>query len=91
MEKNLVVLAGPTAVGKTACGIHLANHFQTEIISADSRQIYRETTIGTAVPSAEELKQIKHHFIQIDSLENPFHASRYEQEVLERRSVNRSL
>lgn len=83
MRKNLVVLAGPTAVGKTSCGIHLANHFQTEIISADSRQIYRETTIGTAVPSAEELKQVKHHFIQIESLENPFHASRYEQEVLE--------
>ena len=83
MEKNLVVLAGPTAVGKTACGIHLANHFHTDIISADSRQIYRETTIGTAVPSPAELNQVKHHFIQTDSLENPFHASRYEQEVLE--------
>ncbi len=83
MAKNLVVLSGPTAVGKTACGIRLAKHFQTEIISADSRQIYRETTIGTAVPTPEELSQVKHHFIQIVSLEDPYHASRYEQEVLE--------
>jgi len=83
MEKTLVVLAGPTAVGKTACGIKIAEHFQTEIISADSRQIYIETSIGTAVPSAEELKQIKHHFIQAVSLHDPYNASRYEQETLQ--------
>ncbi len=84
MDKTLVVLAGPTAVGKTALGIHLARHFRTEIISADSRQIYRETTIGTAVPSPEELSQVKHHFIQTVSLEDPYHAGRYELEVLKR-------
>jgi len=83
MGKHLVVLAGPTAVGKTACGIRQASHFKTEIVSADSRQIYRETRIGTAVPSPEELSQVRHHFIQTVSLEDPYHASRYEQEVLE--------
>ncbi len=83
MEKTLVVLAGPTAIGKTTCGISLANHFQTEIISADSRQIYRETSIGTAVPSIQELAQVRHHFIQTASINDPYHASRYEQEVLE--------
>ncbi|MEN8157434.1 MAG: tRNA (adenosine(37)-N6)-dimethylallyltransferase MiaA [Bacteroidota bacterium] len=82
MEKTVVVLAGPTAVGKTACGIELAAHFKTEIISADSRQIYRETSIGTAVPSPHELAQVKHHFIQVAPLTDPYHASRYEQEVL---------
>jgi tRNA dimethylallyltransferase len=82
MEKTLVVVAGPTAVGKTACGINLASNFGSEIISADSRQFYRETTIGTAVPSKAELEKVKHHFIQVGSLHDPFHASRYEQEVL---------
>jgi tRNA dimethylallyltransferase len=82
MEKTLVVVAGPTAAGKTACGIELARHFDTEIISADSRQIYRETTIGTAVPTPRELQLVRHHFIQIVSLKDPYHASRYEQEVL---------
>ena len=82
MEKTLVVLAGPTGVGKTACGIELARHFNTEIISADSRQIYRETSIGTAVPSALELQRVKHHFIQRTSLQDAYHASRYEQEVM---------
>jgi tRNA dimethylallyltransferase len=83
MGKTLVILAGPTGVGKTACGIELAKHFNTEIISADSRQIYRETSIGTAVPSAQEMQRVKHHFIQTASLSNPYHASRYEQEVME--------
>ncbi len=82
MEKTLLVLAGPTAIGKTACGIHLARHFNTEIISADSRQIYLETSLGTAVPSAEELSLVRHHFIQSASLEDSYHASRYEQEAL---------
>jgi len=87
MEKTLVVLAGPTAVGKTACGIELAGHYNTEIISADSRQIYLETNIGTAVPSPAELRKVKHHFIHAVSLRDPYDASRYEQEVLERLKV----
>lgn len=87
MEKMLVVLAGPTAVGKTGCGIEIAKHFGTEIISADSRQIYRETTIGTAVPSREELAAIRHHFIQTLSVAEKYNASIYEHQVLERLSL----
>jgi tRNA dimethylallyltransferase len=84
MEKTLLVLGGPTAVGKTACGIMLARHFGTEIISADSRQIYRETSVGTAVPTPEELAAIPHHFIQTISLREDYNASKYEQQVLEK-------
>ena len=82
MRKTLLVIAGPTAAGKTACGISLASEFETEIISADSRQIYRETRIGTAVPGKEELSQVRHHFIQNASVTTPYHASRYEEEVI---------
>ena len=84
MKKTLLVLAGPTAVGKTNCGIAIARHFNTEIISADSRQIYRECTIGTAVPSPEELARVRHHFIQTISVREPFNASMYEMQVLEK-------
>lgn len=83
MTKTLVVLGGPTAVGKTRCGIEVAKHLQTEIVSADSRQIYRETSIGTAVPSPGELNAVRHHFIQRVSLKENYNASRYEHEVLE--------
>ena len=61
--KYLIIVAGPTAVGKTELAIRLAKALKTEIISADSRQIFRELSIGTAKPSDEELNQIKHHFI----------------------------
>ncbi|RLD93266.1 MAG: tRNA (adenosine(37)-N6)-dimethylallyltransferase MiaA, partial [Bacteroidetes bacterium] len=81
---TLVVLAGPTAVGKTTCGLEVARHFGTEIISADSRQIYLETTIGTAVPSPKELALVKHHFIQSISVKEPYNASIYENQVLEK-------
>ena len=84
MENTLLVLAGPTAVGKTGCGIDLARHFGTEIISSDSRQIYRETTIGTAVPSPGELAQVRHHFIQEVSVRDPYNASKFEFQVMER-------
>ena len=70
-------------MGKTRCGIAVAKHLQTEIVSADSRQIYRETSIGTAVPSPEELSAVRHHFIQTVSLKENYNASRYEQEVLD--------
>lgn len=83
MDKTLVVIAGPTAVGKTSCGIQIAEHFGTEIISADSRQIYRETFIGTAVPSAEELAIVNHHFIQSISIKDSYNASTFEHQVLE--------
>ena len=84
MDKTLVVVGGPTASGKTACGIRLARQFGSEIISADYRQLYRETSIGTAVPSPDELAIVPHHFIQCTSLQDPYNASRFEEEVLQR-------
>ncbi len=64
MKNTLIVLLGPTGVGKTDISIDLASLTGSEIISADSRQFYREMRIGTAVPSDEQLKQVRHHFIQ---------------------------
>jgi tRNA dimethylallyltransferase len=83
-NKNLIVLVGPTAVGKTSVGIELARHFQTEIISSDSRQIYREMRIGTAVPSADELTAVKHHFIQTRTVKEYYNASMFEFDVLDK-------
>jgi tRNA dimethylallyltransferase len=62
-KKILLVIVGPTAVGKTALCVDLAKHLQTDIISADSRQFYRELSIGTAKPSVDEQGGVKHHFI----------------------------
>ncbi|MCB0433172.1 MAG: tRNA (adenosine(37)-N6)-dimethylallyltransferase MiaA, partial [Mangrovimonas sp.] len=73
---------GPTAIGKTDLSIKLAKHFQTEIISADSRQFYKEMSIGTAVPSTEELAQAKHHFIQHISVTNSYTVGDFEKEAL---------
>ena len=78
----LVVLTGPTAVGKTALSLQVARHFGTEILSADSRQLYREMRIGTAVPSPTELEQVKHHFIGNLSVHDYYNASRYEEEAI---------
>lgn len=78
----LIAIVGPTAVGKTNMAIQLAKQFNSEIISADSRQIYQEMSIGTAVPSPSELTQIKHHFIQSHTLENEINVGDYEREAL---------
>ena len=71
MSKNkfLIIVGGATATGKTATGIQLAQHFETEILSCDSRQFYREMTIGTAKPTADELAKVPHHFINLLSIE----------------------
>ena len=66
--KTLIVIAGPTAIGKTALAIKVAKYFQAEILSADSRQFYREMSIGTAKPSVDELTEVKHHFINSSSI-----------------------
>ena len=81
-NKILVVIAGPTAVGKTAVGIALAKHFNTEIISADSRQFFKEMTIGTAKPDQEEMQGITHHFINSHSIDEEFNAGQFEADVL---------
>lgn len=81
--KSLIVILGPTGIGKTDLSIDIANEFETEIISSDSRQIYKELKIGTAVPTDEQLKKIKHHFIGNKSIYDYYNASMFEQEVLE--------
>jgi tRNA dimethylallyltransferase len=73
--KKLIVILGPTASGKTALAIKLARHLATEIISADSRQFYKELTIGTAKPSAEELQAVKHYFINTHSIQQDYDAA----------------
>ncbi|WP_372649298.1 tRNA (adenosine(37)-N6)-dimethylallyltransferase MiaA [Draconibacterium sp.] len=83
MPKTLVVITGPTGIGKTEVSIKVAQHFNAEIVSADSRQIFRELNIGTAVPPKEELAAVPHHFIQSHSVEENYNASRYETEALE--------
>ena len=64
MQNTLLVLLGPTGVGKTDISVDIAGRFGTEIISCDSRQFYVEMTIGTAIPSEEQLKKVQHHFIK---------------------------
>jgi tRNA dimethylallyltransferase len=82
MSKILIVIAGPTAAGKTAQAIQIAKHFKTEIISADSRQFYREMSIGTAKPSKEELAAVRHHLIDSHSIKDFFSVGDFEKEVI---------
>ncbi len=82
-KQTLIVITGPTAVGKTALTIQLAQHYGVPIINADSRQIYRELPIGTAAPSEEQLRQVRHYFVASKSIDDYYNASMYEQEVLE--------
>ncbi|HEY9047178.1 MAG TPA: tRNA (adenosine(37)-N6)-dimethylallyltransferase MiaA [Ohtaekwangia sp.] len=81
-EHKLIVIVGPTAVGKTAVAIQVAEHLGTEIISADSRQIYRELTIGTAKPDEAELKRVPHHFIDSHSIKEDYDAASYGRDAL---------
>ena len=83
MDKTLIVITGPTGIGKTDTAINVARHLGTEIISADSRQIYQGIPIGTACPTAEELAAVKHHFINILNLDEYYSAAQYESDVLE--------
>ena len=83
VHSTLIVITGPTAVGKTALTIELARYYNTPVINADSRQIYRELKIGTAAPSEEQLKQARHYFVGTKSIHDYYNASMYEQEVLD--------
>ncbi|MGI9547417.1 MAG: tRNA (adenosine(37)-N6)-dimethylallyltransferase, partial [Flavobacteriaceae bacterium] len=78
MDKTLIAVVGPTAIGKTSWAIRLAKYFDTEIVSADSRQFYKEMKIGTAVPSDIELAEVPHHFIQNRSIAEPWSVGDYE-------------
>jgi tRNA dimethylallyltransferase len=82
VNKKLIVIVGPTAVGKTAVAIEMAERLKTEIVSADSRQIYKELEIGTAKPTVEELARVKHHFINTKSIEEDYNAGQYGSEAM---------
>ena len=82
MKKHLIVIAGPTGIGKTDLSIRLAKQHQAEVISCDSRQFYREMNIGTAVPNKTDLAEVKHHFIQNLSIENPYTVGDFEKDAL---------
>jgi tRNA dimethylallyltransferase len=82
MNKTLIVIAGPTAVGKTAIAIQIAQHYNTVVLSADSRQFYREMSIGTAKPDAQELAAVKHYFIDSHSIQENFSVGDFEKQAL---------
>lgn len=84
MQKYLIVIAGPTAIGKTDLSLSIAKKYNTDILSCDSRQFYKEMRIGTAVPSQEELSQIKHHFIQNLSIANKYSVGKFEIDALKK-------
>ncbi len=79
---TLIIVLGPTGVGKSDISIHLAKHYHSEIISADSRQFFSELSIGTAVPSPDDLKIVPHHFIQNKSIHDYYNVSEYETDAL---------
>jgi tRNA dimethylallyltransferase len=82
--KKLICIVGPTASGKTSLAIKIASLLNTEIISADSRQVYKELSIGTAVPSQKELSEIKHHFIQHKSIFENYSVADFEKEAIQK-------
>lgn len=83
-KKTVIIICGPTAVGKTSVAISLAKHFETEIISADSRQCFKELNIGVAKPSEEELMEVPHHFISSHSIQDEITAATFEQYALQK-------
>jgi tRNA dimethylallyltransferase len=86
-NKTLIVIVGPTAVGKTKAAIEVAEYFDTEIISADSRQFFKELKIGVASPSKSELNRVKHHFIANKSIHDYYNVYKYENEALDLISI----
>lgn len=84
MTKTLISIVGPTAIGKTALSIKLARHYNTEIISADSRQFFKEMSIGTAAPTTIELNLAKHHFIHHKSIEEPYNVGDFERDAIKK-------
>ena len=82
MAKNLIVLIGPTGVGKTELSLRIAEKFKAEIISSDSRQLYKELIIGTAAPTTEQLNRVKHHFVGTLALTDYYSAAQFETDVI---------
>ena len=88
MDKHLISIVGPTGIGKTSLSLKLASYFDTEIISADSRQFYKEIPIGTAAPTRSELSLIKHHFIHHKSINDRYSVGAFEKDAVR---TNRSI
>lgn len=82
MKKNLIIIAGPTAVGKTALAIELAKHYGCPVISADSRQFYKEMSIGTAKPTVAEMQDVPHYFIDHMSVHDNYNVGQYERDAI---------
>lgn len=82
-KKKLIVIVGPTAIGKTKLAIDIATHFNTEILSADSRQFFKEMKIGTAAPTADELTKVKHHFVGHLSIHDNYDAGKFEADAIQ--------
>ena len=83
-SKLLIIVQGPTAIGKTLTSIQLANYYNTEIISCDSRQFYKELLIGSAPPNKEQLKEIQHHFIQHLSVKEIYNVGKFEHDAIKK-------
>jgi len=84
MDNYLISIVGPTAIGKTSLSLAIAKNFKAEIISSDSRQFYKEMSIGTAVPGTEELQQVKHHFIQDRSIFEDYNVGQFEKDAIDK-------
>jgi tRNA dimethylallyltransferase len=82
MQPTLIVIVGPTGIGKTRVAIEIASYYKTIIISADSRQVFKEMSVGTAAPTNEELNKVPHYFVKSRSFHEPFNASMYEKDVI---------
>lgn len=85
-SKTLIVIVGPTAIGKTGLSIKLAKHFKCEVLSADSRQFYKEMAIGTAKPNLEEMDNVPHHFVGNISIQEDYSAGQFEREAIQKLS-----
>lgn len=83
MKKNLIIIAGPTAVGKTALAIELAQHYDCPVISADSRQFYKEMSIGTAKPTVTEMQDVPHYFVDHISIQDTYNVGQYERDAIQ--------
>ena len=81
-RKTMVLLLGPTGVGKTELSLRVAEHYRSPILNCDSRQIFRSIPIGTAAPTAEELARVKHYFIATRDLQDDYNAGQYERDAL---------
>ena len=84
MDNYLISIVGPTAIGKTSLSLAIAKNFKAEIISSDSRQFYKEMSIGTAIPDTEELQQVKHHFIQDRSIFEDYNVGQFEKDAIDK-------